>query len=52
MSNNEHFHNCKYNDQAKKDEMGGACSTHVGEEECIQNFGDKSKKKNEITRKT
>jgi hypothetical protein len=24
-----------YNDQVKKDEMGGACSTNRGEEECI-----------------
>jgi hypothetical protein len=31
--------------------MGGACSTHRGEEECIEDFGRKSRRK-ETTRKT
>jgi hypothetical protein len=26
-------------DQIKEDEMGGSCSTHGGDEKCIQNFG-------------
>jgi hypothetical protein len=42
----------KYNkvDQAKED-TGRACSTHGYDNECIQGFGRKSRKK-EITRKT
>jgi hypothetical protein len=26
-------------DQSEEDEMGGACGTHGGGEECIQHFG-------------
>jgi hypothetical protein len=29
------FFKYNYNDQVKKDEMGGACSTSGGEEECM-----------------
>jgi hypothetical protein len=35
----------------KKDEMGGACSTNGGEDECIQDIGGKFRRK-ETTRKT
>jgi hypothetical protein len=31
--------------------MGGACSTNGGEEECIEDFGEKAGRK-ETTRKT
>jgi hypothetical protein len=31
-----------YNDQVKKDEMGGACSTYGRDEKRIQNFGRKT----------
>jgi hypothetical protein len=51
MSNNEDLHNYKNNNQAKKDELGMACSMYVGEQECMWDFGDKVKTK-EITRKT
>jgi hypothetical protein len=34
----------------KDDEMGRACSTHGGKEECIQDFGGKARMK-ETTRK-
>jgi hypothetical protein len=37
-------------DQVKEDEMGRACGTHGGEEECIQGFGGKARRK-EINRK-
>jgi hypothetical protein len=39
-----------YNDQIKEDEMGRACTTHGGEQECIQGFGEKARRK-ETTRK-
>jgi hypothetical protein len=34
-----------------EDEMGGACSTNGGEEECIEDIGGKARRK-ETTRKT
>jgi hypothetical protein len=40
-----------YNDQVKDDEMGEACSTLGREEEYIQDFVRKARRK-EITRKT
>jgi hypothetical protein len=43
--------NIMLNDQLKEDEMGRACSTHGGEEECIQDSSGKARKK-ETTRKT
>jgi hypothetical protein len=39
---NEELHSLYFssnNDQLKEDEMGGACSTHVGDEKCVYNFG-------------
>jgi hypothetical protein len=39
---NEELHNF---DQAKEDEMGRACSTHMREEECIQGLGWKARRK-------
>jgi hypothetical protein len=36
---------------SKEDEMGRACSTNGGEEECIQDIGGKSRRK-ETTGKT
>jgi hypothetical protein len=41
----------KQNDEVKEDEMGMACSTHGGEEECTEDFGGESGRK-ETTRKT
>jgi hypothetical protein len=38
-------------DQVKEDEMGGACSTNGGDEECIQDIGRKARRK-ETIRKT
>jgi hypothetical protein len=35
----------------KKDEIGGACSTHGREEDCIQGFGGKTIRK-DTTKKT
>jgi hypothetical protein len=40
-----------WNDQVKEDEMSKVYSTHEGEEERIQGFGGKARRK-EITRKT
>jgi hypothetical protein len=40
-----------YRVQVKEDEMGRACSTHGAEEECVEDFGWKSRRK-ETTRKT
>jgi hypothetical protein len=34
------------NSQVKEDEMCGACSTHEREEECVQGFGGKARRKN------
>jgi hypothetical protein len=49
---NAELHNkYNYNDQVKKDEMGGACSTNRGEEECIYDIGGKARRK-ETTVKT
>jgi hypothetical protein len=56
-SHNEVFHNfavfAKYNwnVQVKEVEMDRACSTNGGEEECIQGFVGKARRK-EITKKT
>jgi hypothetical protein len=38
-------------DQVKEDEMGKACSTNGGDEECIQDVGGKARRK-ETTGKT
>jgi hypothetical protein len=38
-------------DQIKKNEMGGACSKHEGQDRCIQNSGGETRGK-ETTRKT
>jgi hypothetical protein len=38
------------NDQVKEDEMGRACSANGEEEECIEDFGGKARRK-ETTRK-
>jgi hypothetical protein len=35
----------------KKEEMGSACSIHGTEDECISDFGEKPRRKND-TRKT
>jgi hypothetical protein len=32
-------------DQVKEDEISKACSTHGGEEECVQGFGGKIRRK-------
>jgi hypothetical protein len=40
-----------YQHYLQKDEMGGACSTNGGEEECIQDIGGKARRK-ETTGKT
>jgi len=37
-------------DQIEKNEMGGACSTHGGEERCIQGFGGKPEVKRPLGR--
>jgi hypothetical protein len=48
---NEELHNLystpniKQNDRVKGDEIGKACSKHEGEEECIQRFGTKFRRK-------
>jgi hypothetical protein len=39
------------NDQVKEDEMGRACGTYRGEDESIEDFGGKARRK-ETTRKT
>jgi hypothetical protein len=41
---------CFSGDQIKEDEMGVACGTYVGKEECIQGFLGKSKEKNPLAR--
>jgi hypothetical protein len=47
-----HFHlEYNLNDQVGKEEMGRACNTNGGEEECIQDIGGKARKK-ETTGKT
>jgi hypothetical protein len=33
------------NDEVKEDDMGGTCSTNGGEEENVQDFGGKSRRK-------
>jgi hypothetical protein len=38
------------NDQSKKDEMGGECSTTGGEEECIKDVGGKARRKEPLGR--
>jgi hypothetical protein len=45
------FAKYNYNYQVKEDEMGRACSTIGGEEECIWDFGGNAGRK-ETTRKT
>jgi hypothetical protein len=40
-----------YDDQIKKNETGGACGEHGGDEKCVQKFGWKGLKEN-TTRKT
>jgi hypothetical protein len=45
------FAKYNYNYQVKEDEMDRACSTHGGDEECLEDFGGKAGKKY-ITRKT
>jgi hypothetical protein len=42
---------CSQNEKVKEDEMGMICSTHGLEDECIEHFGGKGKKK-ETTRDT
>jgi hypothetical protein len=39
------FAKYNYNDQVKEDEMGRACSMNGGQEECIQDFGGKARRK-------
>jgi hypothetical protein len=39
------------NDQVKEDEIGRACSTNGGEEKCIEDIGEKARRK-ETTGKT
>jgi hypothetical protein len=39
------------NDQVKEDEMGRACSTNGGEEECMSDIGGKARR-NETIKKT
>jgi hypothetical protein len=53
---NEELHNLYsspsiVNDQVKEDEIGGAFSTHIGEEKCLYDFDWKARRK-EITRRT
>jgi hypothetical protein len=38
------------NDKVKEQELGVACSTHEGKEECIQDFGGKPEKKGQLER--
>jgi hypothetical protein len=46
-----HLARCNQNDKVEEDEMSRACSTHGIEEECVQDFGGKSRRK-ETTGKT
>jgi hypothetical protein len=41
------FSKHNYKDQAKEDEMGRACSTNGGEEECIWDFAGKAGREKE-----
>jgi hypothetical protein len=45
------FRYLDWNDRVKYDEMGRACSTNGGEEECIWDIGGNTRRK-ETTRKT
>jgi hypothetical protein len=45
-NNNNNKHN--QSDQVKEDEMGRACSTNRGEEECIYDIGGKARRKETI----
>jgi hypothetical protein len=45
------FYTGQYNYQVKEDKMGRACTTNGGEEDRIQDFGGKARRK-ETTRKT
>jgi hypothetical protein len=36
------LHQILLGDQVKDGEMGGACSTHGGDEKCLQNFSRKN----------
>jgi hypothetical protein len=40
------------NDQVKEDELGRECGTNGGEEECIQDIGGKSRRKETIGKTT
>jgi hypothetical protein len=44
---------CKYNknDDVNEDKMDRTCSSHGEEEEFIEHFGEKSRRKEKITRK-
>jgi hypothetical protein len=43
---NEELHNLySSDDQVKEGEMGRACSTNIGEEECIKDIGGNSRRK-------
>ena len=39
-----------HGDQIDKNEVGGACSTHGGEERCIQGFGGETEGKRSLGR--
>jgi hypothetical protein len=43
------FAEYNYNNQVKEEEVGRLCSTHEGEEECIEGLGGKARRE-EITR--
>jgi hypothetical protein len=33
------FTKCHWNDQINKNEIGGSCNSHGGDEKCVYNFG-------------